>query len=279
VKQLYDETGKILPPDILFKRYDIINNRNNLLFYYGIHSCIPKKWKSTISTQKSRLDLKRLDLNIMIKCKGIFLELKHVNNNSIYWTYIEKRCPDRPRCDHYWSDRYNIPKNKLKNYYYLPYVHCRETKIQALQVKIIHGVFPCGRQLFYWKKRDSPLCPDCAVLDNTLHYLIECPKSYFIWDKLNLWWSKICDQCTLVEDNVDILLGIPGKGCHIHQRNKIIFWTKWYVYSNKHMGNNISLYNALRTIKMKLDIEEFILRKNDKYLLYHELWSEIHQSL
>jgi exonuclease III len=275
LKQLFNHEGELLTYEELFTKYNIINNNINILYYYKICSSIPKMWKNILKKDPVRADRKNLDLQVMIHCKGLYRDLKYISNRELYWEFISIKAIGRVNSDHYWSNLFDFPLNKMKKFYYIPYQVCRETKIQSMQYKILHGIFPTGLKLFYWKKRPNPNCYICDQYDTLSHYFCECTHVKMLWTNLNRWWNRFCENCPFHLCDKDIILGVLDQNCHTFQKNKLIFWTKWFIYRNRHNTRPLEFYDLLIELKKNIYYEKRILCSNNKYEEYYETWSDL----
>lgn len=61
-----------------------------------------------------------------------------------------------------------------------PFQASRETKLQSLQYKIIHRIFPCGSYLCRIRIRDW--CKYCDQTDSISHHLFRCDKVKPFWN-------------------------------------------------------------------------------------------------
>lgn len=162
--------------------------------------------------------------------------------------------------------------------YISPYISNRETKIQALQYKILHRVINCNYNLYKWKIIETSVCNYCKEEDTIMHYFIYCNKSRNLWFALFNWWNAIMDtkidiHRSDLEEN--ILFGFHAINNIFIILNFIILNAKLYIYRNHLDGNNrIVFVEFLQMLKQKILIEINYYRKSDdleKIKLYEEI--------
>ncbi len=88
----------------------------------------------------------------------------------------------------------------------------RETRIQALQYKMIHYTIAFNQWLNRIKIKESETCFYCNQIDNIPHFFINCEQTKAFWKTWGLWWKrltnfKIRQQYDIIEC---ILFGFPG---------------------------------------------------------------------
>ena len=281
VHQIVNPNGSMVDPNNFFRKYKLKNNSINTLKLLGLYDALPLLWKRHMKQDKefnARLFTPEDDPMVVIK--EVSRNLRFTNNKDVYWAFIDLKTSSGKLVDvaqHYWTNMFDINQEDLKRHYYIPYTCCRETKIQSLQFKIVHNTYPCGLKLKHWKIRPTSSCQDCTEVDNLQHHFYRCPDMRVFWSTIEKWWQHICPQCDCYFNNeYNILLGCIKKSCHRFQINYIILVAKWYLYRTKYLGAKCSATDFLRELKNKLNMEELIYRRNEKYHLYLDLWYEVH---
>ena len=189
----------------------------------------PMNGKKIKSDASFTLRLFEVAKDPMIYVKGILRNIRFTNNKDIYWAFIDLKTANSTNASqHYWCTKYELPVKILKKYHYIPYTYTRECKIQSLQFKIHHNIYPCGLKLYHWKIKPSNICLYCDETDNLQHHVYACVKMSLFWSSFEKWWENICPNCNKnVFSELDILLGIAGKCCHKLQLNYMILVAKW----------------------------------------------------
>ena len=98
----------------------------------------------------------------------------------------------RPTALDRWLEAFEIDENDWQAIFTQPYIATRDTKLQSLQYKIIHRIFPCKKWLHTQKVVESPLCTLCDdnKIDDMLHHLAECSALNNLWSYLEKWWNR-----------------------------------------------------------------------------------------
>ena len=84
-----------------------------------------------------------------------------------------------------------IDDNDWKDIFSQPYVAARETKLQSLQYRIIHRIFPCKKWLYIHKVAESPTCNLCNTIEDIVHCLVDCIRVKEFWIDLQKWWNRL----------------------------------------------------------------------------------------
>ena len=76
-----------------------------------------------------------------------------------------------------WEDsEVQFTEPEWKNIFELPLKVSQESKLQWLQFRILHRLFPCNYYFHRLKLVDSPLCVFCKRdLETIDHLFVECP--------------------------------------------------------------------------------------------------------
>ncbi len=148
-----------------------------------------------------------------------------------------------------------------KQIYKIPFNTTRETKIQALQYKIIHNTIACNQWLNRIKIKESETCSYCNILDNIPHFSINFEQTKAFWKTWGLWWKRLTNFNIRQQDDIieRTLFGFPGNTDKIIKINYCIIYAKHYIYQNKiNNDNNIDFLSYLSLLKRHLLIEREI---------------------
>ena len=89
---------------------------------------------------------------------------------------------DLPFANEYLSKKYNFDMSG--EHWLIPYKFNNETRLQALQWKILHGIYPTGTLLTQMKLRNNNLCEFCNSIDTLEHFFYECTISRVVWNEV-----------------------------------------------------------------------------------------------
>ena len=125
------------------------------------------------------------------------------------------------------------------------FVDTKETKLQELQWKIVHNIFPTNIILNRMKIKDSENCDICGEKDFIEHYFFKC-------ERVNLFWKDVsCIISTRIDRQINlnetsVLLGIEQdkkyQDLNNAQRiyiNETLMVGKLSVVKSRTMGYNI----------------------------------------
>ena len=163
---------------------------------------------------------------------------------DLYWQTLSNNNKEPHFTTHFWKKMFNINDEDLAKIYYKPYSYSRECKIQSLQYKILHNIYPTRYRKKCWKINLDDQCLTCNEVDTLEHHFCTCRKMKIFWSSLNGWWNTLCSNCKISESQ-HILLGIKLNKCHKYQLNFICLHAKWYIYRTKHLEREINFLEFL----------------------------------
>ena len=147
----------------------------------------------------------------------------------------------------------------------------------AFQYKILNSLLPCNLYLKQIGKSDTDKCPNCNLLDDQTHYLVECHEVASFWKQLSRWWKGLTNQAILLSTR-DIILGLeqrPNKIAMKAQLDEIILAVKWRIYANKQLGDKTCFYHILCSIRYMIHIQKLIAMRRNKDNQFNINWGEI----
>jgi hypothetical protein len=120
----------------------------------------------------------------------------------------------------YLGNKHNIIPYNLKGN---PFVSIKRTtkeaKLQDVQFKLLHNIYPTNSNLFKWKIRDSDKCLKCNVKDDLRHCLFECQRAKDSFDNLVQYLKE--NNITLTAFSYEeILFGTNSTWEIVHQHFK-----------------------------------------------------------
>lgn len=140
--------------------------------------------------------------------------------------------------------------------YLLSSIVTRDTNVQSLQYRILHRIYPCNYWLSKWNENIQSKCDYCNEIDYLEHYFFSCESLDMFWKSLRRWWL-ISLQCTFDLTEQNIIFGVLNAYDDdiIHMINYCILYAKFYITRCRRNNQEICLYDFLRYIKNKLEIE------------------------
>ena len=127
-----------------------------------------------------------------IKHKIIYIadELQKTNFNNIdvikekrkkiYNTLLSK---EKCYCENFWKNK--IGKSLNDSCWENIFKYIKETKLQEIQWKIIHNIFPTNILLTRMGIKNSEKCEFCGEKDHVEHYFFSCKRNENFWKDVN----------------------------------------------------------------------------------------------
>ena len=89
-----------------------------------------------------------------------------------------------PSIEIFWARKYEIEFDRAL--WLIPFKYSGETKLQILQWKILHNIYPTGIILAKMKVKENNLCETCQVPDFLEHFFVHCTRVQDFWTSLKL---------------------------------------------------------------------------------------------
>jgi hypothetical protein len=274
----------ILKEDGSFKTLEALEGeflvQGGTMAYNSLIAAIPSSWKRAVKKMTipgqavSNKEQPYIQLG-----NGRLMALGIVTNKDVYWKLVKKKQTE-PICTVNWCNRFNMEMEEWKSIFKL-YSNIKDTRMKAFQFKILYNLIPCNLYLKRIGKSDTDKCPNCDILDDIMHYLVECPEVDSIWKHLTRWWKDITEQEVIFTD-ADIIIGLQQRTYKIlmkSQLDDIIIATKWKIYANKQLGVNTCFYQILCNIRTMIEIQKLIFKKKGNDRKHTEIWGQIQDHL
>ena len=191
----------------------------------------------------------------------------HDNNNNILFRNINVgslgrkylynliRDIDVPLANIALTKRYAINMNA--EYWMLPFTCTSETHLQALQWKILHGIYPSGTLLVKMNLRTSNTCNYCGQLDTLQHFFYDCIYVKPIWVELERKAEFLCNTHMRLTAK-DAIIGI-GNDNIMRDKQKIKSLNRM-ILIGKHTISKVKFHqnlNFLITLEQELTIRQY----------------------
>ena len=144
---------------------------------------------------------------------------------------------DRCYCETFWVKKFNINLNESTWENVFKYV--KETKLQEIQWKILHNIFPTNVLLNRMGIKNSEKCDQCNETDHLEHYFYNCLKVKYLWTTINQMITNKINRVIRLNE-LSILLGIEQDKRYVELNFQEIKFIK-----------NIVLIGKLSIIKSK----------------------------
>ena len=104
------------------------------------------------------------------------------------------RSREVPIANAYLFKKFNCKMSE--EHWLIPFKYSNETRLQSLQWKILHGIFPTGTLLTKMKLRANNNCQFCDSIDTLQHFFYDCPISKVVWKEVERKLETICNKYT-----------------------------------------------------------------------------------
>jgi hypothetical protein len=271
IHDIVDENGNFLNINTLQNKYDI---KCNMMDYNTLKDSIPAEWRKSLKSMK--VPVKGISINeeIFIKINNQGKGLNKITNKDLYWILV-KKLQIKPIFTEKLQQELGIKEEEWKSIFKRPrcIIH---TKIRVFQYKLLFSLLPCNKYLKQIARSDTDKCNECHKLDDTAHYMFECPKVVPFWNSFMDWWNALSQSTTFL-DKKSAFTGFSGKQDKVETLNACLLIAKWHVYKSKINESEIFFYNFLRDFKYNIDIEKTIAIKNDKIEFYTIKWQLVEE--
>lgn len=251
---LHPSEGRFLSHLEINERYGL---NSSFLDALQIRQSIPGSWRALITHQGRPPEHAGLLLSID---HGSTIDLFTSSPRSLYGALITKLAKHIKAQAKWEADLPDSPlSDEWQDFYKSPFQAARETRLQALQYKVLHRIIPCKHYLMSIRLVPNDLCAFCPGRDTLVHFLYGCPNTKLLWRKISNWIGKAKGPDLSRLTTRDILLGVPPKHRAARTINFISMFTKHFIHRQKlfHAGN-LCLIEWLADLKKRLLSERYI---------------------
>jgi hypothetical protein len=271
INDITNEDGSFLTKANIEQKYGITCDA---LKYSALKDAIPMGWRRLLKNKKINPTTISFDEDLRIKLGKQGKKLKDITNKELYWTLISrkrKKTIFMAKMQH----EFGIIEDEWEDILIIP-ACVRNTKIRAFQYKLLFGLTPCKLYLNRINKCDTDKCESCNELDDTAHYLFECPQVVPFWNSFMDWWNAMTNSIIFL-DKRSAMTGFIGPHEIFNTLNACLLFAKWHVYKRKLDESEVFFHNYLCELKYNIDIEKTIAFKNDKMVGYMQRWQMVEE--
>ena len=169
--------------------------------------CLLKKAKKYHSDLSITVKLNKWKLISNITTRDIYLRLISDNtgkDDMFIYNFLNNK------------HKLNITTNSHSNPFAIIKTITKDVRLQNIQYKLLHNIYPTMNHLYKWKIKDNPLCKTCNKTDDLYHTIFECPFAKQTLDN----FSNILKERLALSINItyeDLLLSYTA-----NLQNKII---------------------------------------------------------
>ena len=200
--------------------------------------------------------------------QNIYTLLKAKKSKQLY--EILKRNQEVPTGKVVWNQIFDLNDEEWEGIFSLPFKLTKNTKLQWFQFRINHKILATNSFLHKIRIKDSDKCSFCNIETETIeHILWECEA---IQELLNDFDTFCFDKTHfhVTYTKKDFILG-----SHVRPENikgLLSLQIKYFIYSTKCAGKNITLNGLISSIKYMYEINKQIAIKNNKKESFDEAW-------
>jgi hypothetical protein len=159
------------------------------LKYSALKDAIPLGWRRLLKSKKIDPSTISFDEDMRIKLGKYGKRLKDATNKELYWTLISRK-RKKPIFMAKLQLELGIVEDEWEDILKIP-ACISNTKIRVFQYKLLFGLIPCNLYLNRINRCDTNKCGQCNELDDTAHYLFECPHVVPFWNSFMDWWNSM----------------------------------------------------------------------------------------
>ena len=146
----------------------------------------------------------------------------------------------------------------------------REVKLKEFNLKLLHGILPCNRNLKRWRLKDSDICDTCNEIQSIEHLLFECNYVQPLWNKINEIFN--------VNITFNLILGVNKLFPFNNVLTVISFliYKEWLIDSleNKPRRNTMAIGYFKAELQLRVDIYKKCPNINEHHIVLLEILIE-----
>jgi len=148
----------------------------------------------------------------------------------------------------------------------------KDVKLQNIQYKILHNIYPTMKHLHTWKIKESPNCSHCNVQEDLKHAIYLCPIAMDCWDKLKTLIGGYIQDLSYK----DILIGTSAGNDRMNLSKSmkfaldtIIILLKQRLILQREEKRHLTIIEISNVIDNLLKIDKYIAIKNKNMSKYN----------
>ena len=260
--------GKFIDLDTFNKTFEL---NWHVMQFNSLKDAIPVSWKRSAKDAHN----KNMSNDLKIYIDHIKTDFNKVENKEVYWEFV-RSIKVQPTAVIKWENLYDLTHFEWEDIFCIANTCARDTKLQSLQYQIIHRFFPCNATLHNWYADHNENCEYCDELDTLEHYFYNCEIAQNFWNLFHQWWCEV----TNVNMNpalLDIIFGVTNHqgDILIDCLNYCILLGKWFIYNQKKNNKECHIFEYLKLLKMRLEIEQYLCNQKCQPDLFVEKWLTI----
>ena len=239
----------------------------NPLTYMGWCRAIPPTWKRlAVGTDRLSASEKEKIPTLSVKGKDVIITLiKPSFFNGLLVKQVKPTAQLRWETDGVdFGDEWNKVYARAFNV-------TKSTKLQSLQFKIIHRIFPTRRFLCVRNITDDPFCDNCGEIESIEHYFFACEQVQIFWRKLVVELNNKLSIREQIELDCDKVLF--GTAMYSKVINFIILLAKQFIVTQHYQDSIIQYEQFLPVVIRNFEIEKLIARSDVEKEKFCNRWT------
>ena len=254
IQDLLNVDGKFLRYPEFIEKYHV---KCNFLVYLQVTSAIPSHL-----LEKAR-DTTIDKTNFLSECMfplstEISINLLAMKNKDYYCLFINNEKIEL-KAKTKWARDLQVDQIPLESYFGDIKSICKDNKLREFYFKLLHRTIVSKKELFIYGIEDNMLCEWCQMNDSIIHSFQNCTLTKQFFSEVIKWFNNE-NATSLRFSQMEILFGrkIVGKNTESHFVKKLNFtllYAKYYLYNNKLLRNEISMFDFIANLKQKYPLE------------------------
>ncbi len=249
----------------------------DVLTYNSVKDAIPAEWRHLLKQVTVIRDaISAAEGPYLVTSANHSRPLSMLTNQIVYSRLLKEKSIE-PTCVDKWSSVYTA-NLQWTHIFELAFAVTRCTRLQTLQYKILHRIYPCNYWVSKWEPNTNETCMNCNIPDTIQHFFYHCSNVQPLWTHFKNWWEvNMQEQIELTE--IDIIFGKIPVTKENKSLNLCILLAKQYIDRQKYINNVCSLYGLLLKIKHFISLEHYICRRNETMERFIESYEKLKEAL
>ena len=142
------------------------------------------------------------------------------------------------------------------------------------QYKVIHNILYTNSMLHKMKKVESPYCPFCTNINQTVsHLFISCSFAPTFWSNFIEWYHSSTKKTLTLSKN-EIMYGVLNNWSSCSTLNHLILIGKFFLYCKALNNIQFQFTDFIMFVQGKIEIGKYIaVQISNKYSTFVKKWS------
>lgn len=223
---------------------------------------IPLHWRSVISSGFRAASCPTHDIQFS---SGTILSVITTSSKRLYSEIVAQK-RGLISSQRRWEGMVDISgQEEWRDIYCRTFTSARETKIQALQFRIVHRTITCNKLLLQYRLREDDKCSQCEQPDTLEHFFYQCTTVRTLW-RLVLAWILVATGIDIRQTGLkEALLGFPKEHPHSRMVNYLLMSARFVIHRQRLFhDSDLCLIHWVRELRNRLLTEQHICQAEGK---------------